>query len=728
MQADTHAQLAFHLTGRRPAAQLDAVDGLGLKPALFAGYEDLGALRYDYPLVLDGPSLAPFGVATLSGLFDRALAQVAQGGDADRVRQHGLRVERKMRTLVSCAAMAPLRELFDAAARELARDGGIGFHDSCMRIRAALPAAGDLADCDARLPARLLRHLWEQAQQDKAAAFARRLQRLVLKLSAVIAADDERSPRGVAPARMAATMGPAFAAEFDFAMMSKLLAKTRSREGLPPARRKRIHALLRTLQSQRFYPYAGSGVQAYGYVFDSCAAAWKAWHDRQPKRIEVARALAVAELEVAGEYDAARHDAIFDGYGMHGLEPAEQAAFPDCLVCQHEDDFDADENARLMDILSGGLPIKVLLQTDDLTHGNGQAPGLRSRQLASVAMGLNTAYVLQASASHLYACRERLHAGLAYPGPALFNVYSGADARFAGVPPYLMAAAATESRAFPAFSFDPAAGTTWAARFRLEANPQPELDWPVQRFAYEGEDHQSAAQDVAFTVVDFLACDRRYASHLARVPRDKWNGGLAAIDASLAAGLHAVPEFVPSVLMVDSQHRLQKVIVDHALLEQASRCRDLWHSLQELGGIHNSHAEQLLAREQKTWEQRARSEAEAAAAAPAAAAATAAQPAAAPPQPAPAQAAPEASQRDPDAAYIETERCSSCNECTQLNNRLFAYNDDQQAYIADIDAGSYAQLVEAAENCQVAVIHPGKPRNPHEPGLEELLKRAAAFA
>jgi hypothetical protein len=47
--------------------------------------------------------------------------------------------------------------------------------------------------------------------------------------------------------------------------------------------------------------------------------------------------------------------------------------------------------------------------------------------------------------------------------------------------------------------------------------------------------------------------------------------------------------------------------------------------------------------------------------------------------------------------------------------------------IADVNAGTYAQLVEAAENCQVSVIHPGKPRNPKEPGIEELLKRAEAF-
>jgi hypothetical protein len=50
-----------------------------------------------------------------------------------------------------------------------------------------------------------------------------------------------------------------------------------------------------------------------------------------------------------------------------------------------------------------------------------------------------------------------------------------------------------------------------------------------------------------------------------------------------------------------------------------------------------------------------------------------------------------------------------------------------RAYIADPDAGTFRELVEAAETCQVAIIHPGKPRNPDEAGLEELIKRAEPF-
>ncbi|MBK8741882.1 MAG: ferredoxin [Betaproteobacteria bacterium] len=91
-----------------------------------------------------------------------------------------------------------------------------------------------------------------------------------------------------------------------------------------------------------------------------------------------------------------------------------------------------------------------------------------------------------------------------------------------------------------------------------------------------------------------------------------------------------------------------------------------------------------------------------------------------------AAAEPEA-EHSPDEAWIDTPRCSTCNECTQLNGKMFAYNGNMQAYIADLNAGTYAQLVEAAESCQVSIIHPGKPRNPNEPGIDALLKRAEAF-
>lgn len=727
MQADTQAQVAFFLTGRRPGEFLDAVEGLDLRPVLFAGYRDLIPLRYDFPVVLAGAKGHASGVESLSGLMDQALAAVAKGAEAERIRQHGLRVEQEIRALLAGGSTTgTLGVVWDLAVARLTPKLDPAFVDSAKRLRAAIKVDGELADCDGQLPARMLRHVWSAAQAGKAAQLRDRIERLAFKLADILRSDYERSAQGLTAARLQASVGAAHAPMFDFEAMAGFLAKVQPKEGMPESRRARINGLLDVLRKQRFVAAAGAAGKQYEFAFDSCSDALKAYRERLPRVVELAKALVVAELEIEGEYNPARHDAMFDGYGATGLDAKELAAFPDYLVCLGGK-LSAQEHGRLMEALASGWPVKVLLQIDDLHEDaageGGLAAGLRSGQIATQAMGLNDVHVLQSASSNLFKFRDRLVRGFAYRGPSLFSVFSGAAAKASGLPPYLMAAAAMESRAFPAFSYDPSAGAGWADRFCLAANTQVDQDWPVQGFAYEDEEHQRVAQDVPFTLVDFLASDRRYAGHLARVPRERWNGSMIRVDESLAREGRGLPDQIPSLMMVDGANRLQKVIVDQSLIRQADRCRQMWNSLQELGGINNSHAQRLLAREQKAWEERLREQAPAqpvaSAAAPVAAApvAAAAEPAAVAEEPA----------RNPDEAYIETERCSTCNECTQLNGKMFAYNENQQAYIKDINAGTYADLVQAAENCQVSVIHPGKPRNPDEPGLAELLERAQPF-
>jgi ferredoxin len=77
--------------------------------------------------------------------------------------------------------------------------------------------------------------------------------------------------------------------------------------------------------------------------------------------------------------------------------------------------------------------------------------------------------------------------------------------------------------------------------------------------------------------------------------------------------------------------------------------------------------------------------------------------------------------------YIDTPLCTSCNDCTNINSRMFAYNENKQAYIKDAKAGTFKELVKAAEKCPARIIHPGKPKNSSEPGLDKLIKRAEPF-
>ena len=58
---------------------------------------------------------------------------------------------------------------------------------------------------------------------------------------------------------------------------------------------------------------------------------------------------------------------------------------------------------------------------------------------------------------------------------------------------------------------------------------------------------------------------------------------------------------------------------------------------------------------------------------------------------------------------------------------MFAYNENKQAYIKDPKAGTFQELVKAAERCSARVIHPGTPLDPDEPDLEKWVKRAEPF-
>lgn len=678
MDATAQAQLTFVLTGERRREHLDAIDGLGLSPALFAGYRDLTALRYDYPIVLGGHAGNGPIANALSGLIDDALLKMPLGSDGDRIRKHALEIERAIRTLVSRGATGTLASLWDQAVQALGHDDA-AFVDSEARVRAALAVDGEIVDCDATLPARLIRHAWETRHAQKTMAFRGSVDRLLAKLSDILRAEFESGP-GREAGSLEASVGGGFKAAFDFDAMASVLATARPAAAPSAIRSQRIRAIIAILESQ---PFFAGGTDAF--VFDRCSTALAAFRQRLPKLVEVARAMALAGLEVEGQFREELHDGIFERFGSDGLDPHELAIFPDYLVCMNASTLGALEHAHLVDILSSGLPIKVLLQIDDILED--PPPGAptsvaRGRQLAHMAIGVNDAFVLQSPAAALLRLQGRVQRGTSFAGPALFSVFSGAGAAMNGMPPYLVSAAALESRAFPAFTYDPSAGHEWAARFSLEGNPQVDADWPVHPLDYEDDHHQRVTRTIAFTLADFVAGDPRYAKHLARV---KWDAADAA----------------PPLLMVDADDRLHKVIVDERMTREVERCREAWHTLQELG----------------TREKKAIGSGVESSSAPAEAAASVVDTEPIAPQP----------DRSADEAYIETARCSTCNECTTINNRMFAYNADRQAYIVDITAGTYAQLVEAAESCQVSVIHPGKPRDPNEPGLQELLERAQPF-
>jgi len=351
----------------------------------------------------------------------------------------------------------------------------------------------------------------------------------------------------------------------------------------------------------------------------------------------------------------------------------------------------------------------------------------------------------------------------------------------------LLAEAALLGRACPDFLYDPDAGASWADRFDVDGNPQPDQAWPpraLQAFrdgqGGKPDDAEEHAIEVAFTFADAVALEPAYQRHLLAFPAAAWDEEhqlpLADWLERLDAGSDA--NAIPYIWIVDDEGRLQRAAVTRALaLASRDRLRG-WHLLQELAGFENAHVERASAaaaaavraeaeRERAELERRhaevlaqAREQgaraslqqlAEAlvrggaaaslvtasggtAAAAspsvrPATGAASAEAGASAAPAPAVTEPAPAAADEEPllDEPYVDSPLCTTCNECTNLNGRLFAYNADKQAYIADASAGTFDELVRAAEKCPARCIHPGSPRSGDATATPELVARATAF-
>ena len=79
------------------------------------------------------------------------------------------------------------------------------------------------------------------------------------------------------------------------------------------------------------------------------------------------------------------------------------------------------------------------------------------------------------------------------------------------------------------------------------------------------------------------------------------------------------------------------------------------------------------------------------------------------------------------APWLETEECTSCDECTDLNDKIFAYNNDKKAYILNPDGGPYQDIVKAAEKCTARVIHPGLPADRTVKDIDKWIKRGEKF-
>ena len=488
---------------------------------------------------------------------------------------------------------------------------------------------------------------------------------------------------------------------------------------------------------------------------DAPSVAMGVFEGHMAKMADGFRAVRMAELELSGQYKPGEHEEELRYFDWRGFTDEEWDLCPPVVAVGGDGAMYDIGFQNLSRLMASGKPIKVfVVDTQVYSNTGGQActsgfigqisdmaqfgkaiQGKEEprKEIGLIAMAHRTTYVLQSTIAHASHMIEGFIQGLKTRRPALFNIYSSCQPEH-GIGDDVsakQAKLAVESRAYPLFRYNPDLGTLPEECFDLEGNPALDEEWPTYTLKYRqgGRDKEMT---VPTTFADFAITEARFRKHFRMAPQDAWTDDMIPLSEFLDMDEDEREGKFPFVWSVDRKDKLTRLLVDKSMVESTEDRQDFWKMLKALAGV-GREVEQVANEE---VERQVRQEvigriaaglmqiagggdegvelASTLAAAPDASAAPAA---AAAPQP----------DGDSLAPWIDTEDCTSCDECVNLNGKIFAYNDKKKAYIRDPNGGPYSDLVKAAEKCTAQVIHPGLPRDRSAKDIEKWIKRGEKF-
>ena len=779
----------FHLTGEI-GAPLDSVSDVAFEPTLLADLLQPESLLKGWPVLLPEQSnngvdgqpqrLAAVLEAGLAGLGASSLL----AGETPRL---VLAFQRVLDSLNEVVALGDVADEATAAFRsqfELSDAAGAAFDEDLAKLKKGLPEGGLLIGLGACSAIEL--HAWtlRRERARRVTAFVDAARGLRDRLGDLLKIDDRRGATGRNAVAMAGSLGGA-GQLFDATALAGVLPAHRGTERMSVTRRGRVETNRAVLA--KFVDDAADAddlILVHGGILDDgadaagarveraddpLAAAAGLFDEQVDRMVEVFKAVRVARLEVAEAYDDELHGASLDRFCWQGLDAEELLLVPTVVALETANRIQDSAMGSLSRLLHSGRPVQVLAledTTDAPREGDRRLPTSHGAPLGYRLVAHREAYVLQAS----LASPDHLISGLGAMSRALRPAVAlVARPAWDGPWPWLELAAAHQGRGTPTFSYDPDAGDTFADRFVLGDNPSPAVPWPTQTVEVVDAEGAPEQLQAAFTFADAAAAEQAWRGHLQLVPAAGWSDEMAPVAEWVEATGHDLPLALPYVLVTTAGGDLGRAVLTREL---AYACRDRrqgWRILQELSGVDNVYATRAgeLARAEAKVEAKAEVEAlqaahaaeldrvraEAAgeameqlaavllnldsalpvaaagapAAAPVAAAATAAAEVAQPAAAAPVEEEEEEESVSFDDPFVDTPLCTSCNECTGINPELFKYDDNKQAYIADPSAGTFDQLVKAAEKCPALCIHPGKPRAGDSTANDDMLARASKF-
>jgi pyruvate-ferredoxin/flavodoxin oxidoreductase len=483
---------------------------------------------------------------------------------------------------------------------------------------------------------------------------------------------------------------------------------------------------------------------------DSASMAMGIFEGHMAKMAEGFRAIRKAELLLSGDYDPDEHDAFLTYFTWNQFTDEEWLLCPPVVAMGGDGAMYDIGFQNLSRMMASGKPIKVIVvdtqvysntggqactsgfigQVSDMAqYGKVQQGKTEPRkEIGLIAMAHRNTYVMQGSLANTSHMIEGFIDGLMTRRPALFNLYTTCQPEH-GVGDDLgvhQAKLAVESRAYPIFKYNPDLGVKVEEALDIDGNPDMAKIWPTYKLKYK-EYGQEKSMELPMTFADFALTEGRFRKHFRKVPRDAWNDNMVMLTDFLELSTDEREGKFPYIWAVDRQQRLNRVLIAEAIVQSCEERRDFWILLRDLAGwkpqveqeedVEGKIRAEVVGKIAQGLMKLAGDNGEGLVdlAMPAADVAVAS------------EEAPVAVAGDYMAPWLETEECTSCDECTKLNPNIFEYNSDNKAFIKNPDAGPYSDLVKAAEKCTAGVIHPGLPADRSAADIDKWIARGEKF-
>ncbi len=510
---------------------------------------------------------------------------------------------------------------------------------------------------------------------------------------------------------------------------------------------------------QADFPYNPYPFPWAAYLADQAPAlALGLFEGQMAKMADGFKTLRQAELEIKGRFDPS--DDSLASFNWRDFSDTEYQLCPPLVIVEADGKgFNAGLQS-LSDSLTANCPVKILLLDNRNRTDVTQWP----KEAALITMAHRSAFFQQsslASAAHLL---EGFIDGLNYRGPAVWSIYCGTQSERGLAAGSLMrhSRLALESRAYPLIRFDPRHGSHWEDHLCLAGNPDLDQDWIFYTLPYHDEYGNQFSMDLPLTYADWAYTVPEYADHFKAVEGDEnTRDHRIPISDYLILSASEREDHEAFVWTTDPHsHRLQRQVVSKALIQATEERRDFWQLLKALNGSLRVEVDTQAIADQAKAEmaqmiteglmnmiagdsgalQRILTDIPTVAPVqPKPVIKPPSKPAEPPPAPeakkpvAPSKpektekplAKPKSEGFDP--VWIDTPDCTTCDECVEIAPAIFQYNSEKKAIVIDPMAGTYEDIVRAAEKCTAVIIHPGTPWNPDEPNLEKLIKRAEKF-